>query len=101
MNTRNAHAPLWLRTGLVILAALGAVAIAASARAHDEKHWKRKGPPFVPPGHVYYYQSVPVVYAPRPIVVVPPPAVIYGREPVYYYGAPQPGVNLNINVPLR
>jgi hypothetical protein len=42
-----------------------------------------------------------VVYAPRPVILVPPPAVIYGREPVYYYGAPQPGVNLNINVPLR
>lgn len=100
MNTHKTHAPLWLRTAIVIFAALGAVAIAASARAHDEKHWKRKGPPFVPPGHVYY-QAVPVVYAPRPVILVPPPAVIYGREPVYYYGAPQPGVNLNINVPLR
>ena len=70
------------------------------AQAHDEKYWKRKGPPFVPPGHIYY-QAVPVVYASRPVVVVPPPAIIYGREPVYYYGAPQPGLNVNINVPLR
>jgi hypothetical protein len=91
-----------LQRSLTVLAmvALGTATVAASAQAHDDKHWKRKGPPFVPPGHVYY-QAVPVVYAPRPVVVVPPPAIIYGREPVYYYGAPQPGVNLNINVPLR
>ena len=97
MKARN---PLQRSLTVLAMAALGVATATASAQAHDEKYWKRKGPPFVPPGHVYY-QAAPVVYAPRPIVVVPPPAVIYGREPVYYYGAPQPGLNVNINVPLR
>ena len=97
MNDRK---PLQRSLTALAMAALGVAAIATSAQAHDEKYWKRKGPPFVPPGHIYY-QAVPVVYASRPVVVVPPPAIIYGREPVYYYGAPQPGLNVNINVPLR
>ena len=83
MNTHKTHAPLWLRTAIVIFAALGAVAIAASARAHDEKHWKRKGPPFVPPGHVYY-QAVPVVYAPRPVILA---GVAFRRASGVHVGA--------------
>ena len=77
----NERKPLYRSLTALATAALGVAAIATSAQAHDEKYWKRKGPPFVPPGHVYY-QAVPVVFAPRPVVVVPrraantPPGVI-------------------------
>lgn len=85
------------RTAAVLVAGFGVLAVATAAQAHDEHHWKRRGPPFIPPGHVYY--SAPIVYAPRPVVVYPAPYV-YEREPMYYL-APSPGLNINLNMPLR
>lgn len=98
MKSNNTSKSFLLRAGASAFAALGMMAAAASAHAGD-KHWKKKGPPFVPPGHVYYYSAPPVIYVARPVMAAP--AIVYEREPVYYYRAPQPGMNLNINVPLR
>ncbi|SKA24295.1 hypothetical protein SAMN02745126_04389 [Enhydrobacter aerosaccus] len=91
------------RTTATLVAGFGVLTVATAAQAHDEKYWKRNGPPFVPPGHVYYtppvYYAPPVVYAaPRPVVVYPPP-MVYEAPPAYY--GPPPGLNLNFNVPLR
>lgn len=85
------------RTAALLIAGVGVLAATTAAQAHDDKYWKRKGPPFVvPPGHVYY--AAPVVYAPPPVVVYPAP-VVYERMPMYY--GPPPGLNINLNVPLR
>lgn len=87
------------RAAAVSIVGLGILVAATGAQAHDERHWKHRGPPFVPPGHVYYAR--PVVYAPRPVVVYPAP-VVYEPVAAYpaYYGPP-PGLNINLNVPLR
>lgn len=75
---------------------LAVLATAGSALAHDDDDygWKHRhhhrGPPFVPPGHVYYVE--------RPVIYAPPPRVYY-PEPMYY-GPPAPP-SLNINIPLR
>ncbi len=84
------------RAAAVAIAGFGVLAAATAAQAHDG-HWKRKGPPFfVPPGHVYY--AAPVVYAPRPVVVYPAP-IVYDSGSAYY--GPPPGLNINLNMPLR
>jgi hypothetical protein len=81
---------------LSIVAGLAAVlATAGSALAHDyDFGWKHRhhhrGPPFVPPGHVYYVE--------RPVIYAPPPRVYY-PEPMYY--GPPPAPSLNINIPLQ
>ena len=97
------HATTWrtilCRTATILVGAGGVVALATAAQAHDGWHWKKKHHRhFIPPGHVYYY-APPVVYAPRPVVVYQPRPVIYSPEPVYY--GPPPGLNLNVNIPLR
>jgi hypothetical protein len=74
---------------------MAVLATAGSALAHDDDDygWKRHhrhGPPFVPPGHVYYVE--------RPVIYAPPPRVYY-PEPMYY--GPPPPPSLNINIPLR
>lgn len=87
-------------TGLV--AGLGVLVVATAAFAHDDFDHRRKwkGPPFVPPGHMHHYSRAPIIYVPPPVVVYPP-AIIYDREPVYYYQAPPPSLNINLNFPLH
>jgi hypothetical protein len=85
---------------LAVAAGLMAVVLSAAgsalARDYDDdygwKHKHRHGPPFVPPGHVYYVE--------RPVVYAPPPRVYY-PEPMYYGPAPLPPPSININIPLR
>jgi hypothetical protein len=89
---------------IAVAAGFAVVSIATTALAHDgEGHWHHHHH-HVPPGHVYYYGG-PVVYAPpvvyrayRAPVYVPPP-VVYAPAPEYY--GPPPGLNINLNMPLR
>jgi hypothetical protein len=91
---------------IAVAAGFAVVSIATTALAHDgEGHWHHHHHHHhVPPGHVYYYGG-PVVYAPpvvyrayRAPVYVPPP-VVYAPAPEYY--GPPPGLNINLNMPLR
>ena len=89
---------------IAVAAGFAVVSIATTALAHDgEGHWHHHHH-HLPPGHVYYYGG-PVVYAPpvvyrayRAPVYVPPP-IVYAPVPEYY--GPPPGLNINLNMPLR
>jgi hypothetical protein len=100
---------------VAITAGLVGVALtaAASAFAHDDddwggKHKHHRGPPFVPPGHVYTYRPAPVIIE-RPVVYRAMPDYGFGGGGYGgggyggyggYYGPPPPP-SLNINIPLR
>ena len=88
------------KAGLLVGVIGAAASIAHSAEGgeggegHGRKGYYYSGAPYV------VYAPPPVVYRARPVYMAPPP-VVY--EPVYpvYVQPVRPGVNLNINVPLR
>ena len=93
----------WVIAGLVGIATLGvaAGAQAGEGHGHGKHHHGYYAPQYVavPPGHVHYYAPAPVYYvAPRPVMVYPAPVAYVPAYPVY---AAPPGLNLNLNLPLR
>lgn len=86
-----------VRKAGLLVGVIGAAATVAGTAEGGEGGWGRKV--WVP-----YYAAPPVVYAPRPAVVYAPPPVAY--VPAYpvvpvYPAYPAPGLNLNLNLPLR
>jgi hypothetical protein len=85
------------KTGLLV-GVIGAAALLATAAWADEDNegWHGRK-------HRGYYYPPPVVVYRQPVYVMPPPVVYEPVYPAYpvYREPQQPGMNLNINVPLR
>ena len=89
------------KTGLLVGAITALATLASTAEGGEGGEGGRGRRVYLPYPYSYYAEPPRVrVYQPPPVVVYDQPA--YPAYPVYPgYQSPEPGVNLNINVPLR
>jgi hypothetical protein len=80
-----------------LVAAIGVLAVAAPALAHDHG-WKHKRHHRHHHHHHHHHERSRALIVERPVVVVPARPVYY-EAPMYY--GPPPGMSLNFNFPLR